>query len=51
MKFLLLLPLALLAGCSEFAQYDRTYSATYSDATGRSIGGSVRLAPKVGLVK
>lgn len=37
--------------CSSLDRYERSYGIQYQDATGRNIGGTVRLAPRAGLAK
>jgi hypothetical protein len=37
--------------CSSLDRYERSYGIQYQDATGRHIGGTVRLAPRAGLAK
>ena len=52
--FLLLIAagVALTASaCSALDRYDRSYGLQYEDATGRRIGGTVKLAPRAGLAK
>ena len=39
------------SACSALDRYERSYGLQYEDATGRRIGGTVKLAPRAGLAK
>lgn len=45
LALLLLICVVLLAGCSQLAAYDRTYSVSYTGADGQQLGTSVTLRP------